>query len=228
MARLFGLETQSSVVSIPVGDMELSGLLGIPDGAQAVVIFAEGRGDARTNAIDTFLASSLQKQVMATLLLNLYTPDEMEEDLQDAHLRFNVNMLGTRLATVADWLIHFQPTHHMNMGCVGCSTGAAAALLAAGKRPETINAIVCCSGRPDLATSAMEYVHSPTLLLVGENDRLVMQLNEMALDQMTYPVRRLFAIPLAGHDFHEPGALEILAEQTCKWFEEHLAGNSAK
>lgn len=226
MTRLFGLDILSTTVRIPAGDIELEGLLCIPDGARAIVAFAQGRGSSRTNAVDTYLAAELQHHGVATLLLDMYTPSELDEDTQDAHLRFNVRMLGDRLTAVADWLMNNPSTHHMVAGLMGASTGAAAALIAAGNRPEAINVIVCWAGRPDLAGDALRYVHSPTLLLVGENDHLVYSLNEFAIDQMTH-VRKLIPVANAGHEFQELGALEHLADQACQWFNTYLTPNRA-
>lgn len=226
MTRLFGLDVQSSQTHILLPQVALEAQLSLPDGAQAIILFAQGRGSARTNAIDTYLAAELQHSGFATLLLDLYTAAELREDLEDAHLRFNVRMLAERLTGVADFLVHNPATHHMTVGVIGASTGGAAALLAAASRPETIAAIACRSGRPDLAGGALRYVTAPTLLIVGENDRLVLALNESAADQLSCS-HKLITVPNAGHEFREPGALEQLAGHTLQWFSGHLAPNRA-
>jgi dienelactone hydrolase len=226
MTRLYGLEIQTSVVQIPLPNTTLEALLSIPDGARAIIVFAQGRGSCRSNAVDTFLAAQFQHAGFATLLPDLYTAEELQEDLQDAHVRFNVKMLGERLTGVADWLIQQPATRRMSVGFLGASTGGAAALTVSANRPETVNAVVCRTGRPDLTGDALPYVHAPTLLLVGENDHVILSLNEAAADQMPY-THKLIPITSAGHDFQEPGALEQLAAQALAWFTEYLAANRA-
>jgi pimeloyl-ACP methyl ester carboxylesterase len=226
MTRLYELEIQTSTVQIPLPHVSLEAILAIPDGARSIVVFAQGRGSSRNNAVDTFQATQLQHAGFATLLLDLYTPKELQEDQQDAHLRFNVRMLGDRLTGVADWLIHHQTTHHMAVGFLAASTGAAATLIASANRPETIQAIACRSARPDLAGQALQYVTAPTLLVVGERDPLVLSLNELAMDKLSN-VRKLVRIPRAGHDFEEPGVLEEASGHILAWFTDYLTPNRA-
>jgi putative phosphoribosyl transferase len=226
MTRLYGLDVQTSVTQIPLSSATLEGLLSIPDGARSIIVFAQGRGSCRNNAIDTFLATQLQHAGYATLLPDLYTPQELQQDMQDAHVRFNVRMLGERLTGVADWLVHHAATRHMTVGLLGASTGAAAAITTGANRPETTSAIVCRAGRPDLAGSALGYLHAPTLLLVGENDPVVISFNEQAADQMPH-VHKLILVPNAGHEFQEPGALEQMAAHALQWFSGHLVPNRA-
>ena len=226
MTRLFGLETKSSIIEIPLDDVALEGQLCLPDGARAVVVFAQGRGSCRTNAVDTFLAAQLQHAGYATLLADLYTPAELQEDIEDAHVRFNVRMLAHRLTGITDYLVHHASTHHMVTAFLGGSTGGAAALIVAANRPETVGAIVCRSARPDLAGNSLKYVHAPTLLLVGENDTLLLSLNERAADQLPY-THKLITIPNAGQNFQEAGVLEQFAVHALQWFSAYLTPNRA-
>lgn len=227
MTRLYGLDLHSAIVQIPLPHLTLEGDLCIPEGARAIVAFAQGRGSSRTNAVDAFLASQLHHAGFATLRVDLYTPQELLEDEQDAHLRFNVRMLGDRLIGVADWLIHEPRTHDMCVGLLAASTGAAAGLVASANRPETIQAIACRAARPDLAGQALHYVATPTLLVVGENDLLVLSLNELAMDKLTC-VRKLVQIRGASHDFEEAGTMEEAAGRIVAWFTQYLTPNHVK
>lgn len=226
MTRLYSLEVHTSPVQIALPDVTLEGLLGIPDGARSIIVFAQGRGSSRNNAIDTFLATEYQHAGLATLLLDLYTPAELEEDSFDAHLRFRTDMLGQRLTAVTDWMIHNTTTHPMSIGLMAASTGGAAAIIAAAARPEAINSLACRAARPDLARNALQYIHTPCLFIVGANDPLVAELNDAALAQMP-PVGKLLQMPGVGHDFTEGGALEHLAFITVDFFTQHLPLNRA-
>jgi hypothetical protein len=59
-------------------------------------------------------------------------------------------------------------------------------LVAAAERASRVYAIVSRGGRPDLAgLDILNRIEAPTLLIVGENDKQVIELNEMALKQLT-------------------------------------------
>lgn len=223
---LYGLDIRTSQTEIALPNVTLHAQLSIPDGARAIVIFAQGRGSCRQNAVDTYLATGFQHAGFATLLPDLYTQEELQEDLEDAHIRFNVRMLNDRLTAITDWVTEQPATKRMTIGLMGASTGGAAALTVAANRPEAINAIACRGGRPDLAGVALRYVHAPTLLLVGENDQVVLSLNEIAADQLPY-LHQLIPLPNTGHEFDEPGALEHLAAETLLWFTTYLTPNRA-
>jgi dienelactone hydrolase len=227
MTRLYSLEVHSSLVQVPIAHAKLEGYLSIPDGARSAIIFAQGRGSARQNAIDTVLATHYQHSGIATLLLDLYTPAELDEDMQDAHLRFNTDMLGQRLTAAADWMVHSTTTRQLGLGVMAASTGGAAAMIAAAARPEAISAVACRAGRPDLAGQMLKYIQTPTLFLVGQNDPVVAKFNEAALDQMPSGFGRIVTLPGVGHEFTETGALETLASITTDWFGEKLPQNRA-
>ena len=122
---------------------------------------------------------------------------------------------------MTEWL-HFQSaTEKLHVGYFGASTGAGAALVAAAKQPDIVEAIVSRGGRPDLAGPWLMKVHAPTLLIVGGNDKIVIELNYQAAAELTAE-HRVEIVSDAGHLFEEPGALEKVAELACNWFEEHL------
>jgi putative phosphoribosyl transferase len=120
-----------------------------------------------------------------------------------------------------DWLVQNPDTEQLRIGYFGASTGAGAALVAAAERPNEVGAIVSRGGRPDLAGDALPLVKAPTLLIVGENDKPVIGMNEEALARMR-AVKRLQIVPGASHLFEEPGALEEVARLATGWFARHL------
>jgi pimeloyl-ACP methyl ester carboxylesterase len=158
---------------------------------------------------------------MATLLIDLLTPSEELVDFQTGKLRFDIDLLSERLLTITHWLRGQSATDHLRIGYFGASTGAAAALVAAAKDADNVEAIVSRGGRPDMAGAWLMKVHAPTLLIVGGNDRVVIELNDQASAELKTE-HRLEIVPNAGHLFEEPGALERVAALARDWFEEHL------
>jgi dienelactone hydrolase len=188
------------------------------------VIFAHGSGSSRHSPRNRFVAQVLQQSGLATLLMDLLTPQEEIFDSATGELRFNIQLLAARLAAATEWLAGRSATRSLEPGYFGASTGAAAALAAAARLPGRIGAIVSRGGRPDLAGSALRQVRAPTLLIVGGNDKAVLALNEAARDQLLTE-SRMEIIPGAGHLFEEPGALEQVASLARNWFDEHLGLN---
>src|SRR5206468_4872788 len=215
------MNLKSHLIYIPVGHDEIEGDLHIPESSTAIVVFAHGSGSSRHSPRNKFVAGVLNDSGIATLLIDLLTPAEERVEIQTAHLRFNIHLLADRLLTVTEWL-HFQSaTEKLHVGYFGASTGAGAALVAAAKQPDIVEAIVSRGGRPDLAGPWLMKVHAPTLLIVGGNDKIVIELNYQAAAELTAE-HRVEIVSDAGHLFEEPGALEKVAELACNWFEEHL------
>jgi dienelactone hydrolase len=163
----------------------------------------------------------LNEAQLATLLFDLLTPQEEAIDEHTRHLRFDVELLRSRLIGVVDWLLGHERTRNLRIGLFGASTGAAGALATAAARPSVIRAVVSRGGRPDLASSALPAVKAPTLLIVGELDSPVIALNRQAA-KLLRGEHRLEVIPRASHLFTEPGALEKVAGLARDWFVEHL------
>jgi putative phosphoribosyl transferase len=226
MAHVMDLTMDEGAVRVTAGTATLDGNLTIPKGAHAVVLFAHGSGSGRHSPRNRLVARLLNKAKLATLLVDLLTPDEEEIDAHTARLRFDIELLAERLAGATDWLIHYSETSRLPIGYFGASTGAAAALVSAARRPEAVEAVVSRGGRPDLAGPALEHVRAPTLLIVGENDPVVIDLNEAAYAQLRCE-KQLVIVPGATHLFEEPGALEEVADLARKWFERHLIENAA-
>jgi putative phosphoribosyl transferase len=227
-------------VQIPLGSKtSLSGNLDIPDGAQGVVLFAHGSGSGRHSPRNRYVAKILQEARLGTLLFDLLTEDEEVIDEQTRHLRFDIGLLAKRLIVATDWLLQQLNASSPNsdyvpsIGYFGASTGAAAALVAAAKRTDAVNAVVSRGGRPDLAGDEyLNQVRAPSLLLVGGNDEPVIRLNQEAYNKLKMlkeeEEKRLTIIPGATHLFEEPGKLEQVAQLASGWFACFLNSNSGK
>jgi putative phosphoribosyl transferase len=206
-------------VAIAADDVKLEGDLSMPEEPAGIVIFAHGSGSGRRSPRNRFVARYLEEAGFATLLLDLLTEDEEETDRTTGKLRFDVDLLAHRLALATEWAKASMPA--LAVGYFGASTGAAAALLAAARESPGIAAIVSRGGRPDLARSALESVRAPTLLIVGAQDRLVVELNRDAYASLRVE-KRFEVVPGATHLFEEPGKLERVAELARDWFSTHL------
>nr|WP_157759144.1 dienelactone hydrolase family protein [Cystobacter fuscus] len=210
-------------VWVMAGEARLGGTLAVPEGARGLVIFAHGSGSSRHSPRNRYVAYSLRMAGVGTLLFDLLTEDEEAEDAITAGLRFDIGFLARRLGKVTDWVFQHPRLSHLRVGYFGSSTGAAAALVAAADRAESIGVVVSRGGRPDLAGDALERVRAPTLLIVGGADDIVLDLNQEALERL-HPPKALEVIPGATHLFPEPGALERVAKLAGDWFVRFLGG----
>lgn len=213
--------SESIAVTIPARGASLAGDLRLPPRAKAVVVFAHGSGSSRLSARNRSVADALDRAGLGTLLMDLLTFREEEEDDATARLRFDIPFLARRLEAASDWLKGRAAAQGLPLGYFGASTGAAAALTAAATRPDEVFAVVSRGGRPDLAWEALPKVEAPTLLIVGGDDREVLALNETAAGRMTAE-RRLEIVPGATHLFEEPGALKEVSRLAASWFLRHL------
>jgi len=205
-------------VQIVSGDDMLNGDLTVPAGARGLVVFAHGSGSSRNRSV----ALALQHGGFATLLLDLLTEVEERTDIRTAEFRFDIPLLGRRVAAAVDWATVDPRTAPLSLGLFGASTGAAAALIAAADRPAAVRAVVSRGGRPDLAGTALERVRAPSLLIVGERDDVVIGLNRQALSRLAAPAE-LVIVPRATHLFAEAGTLERVVELALDWFQHRLA-----
>ncbi|WP_024873674.1 dienelactone hydrolase family protein [Saccharomonospora piscinae] len=206
---------------VATGTTALSGELTVPADARGVVAFAHGSGSSRRSPRNVAVARSLQDQRLATLLFDLLTAEEGSRDAATGELRFDIGLLAGRLVTAVDQLHGAATTRTLPLGLFGASTGAAAALVAAARRPELVKAVVSRGGRPDLAGAALTDVECPTLLIVGGQDSQVLRLNEQAARRLAGPCE-LEVVPGATHLFEEPGALEQVSDLAAAWFTHHL------
>ncbi len=204
-------------VQIHAGRTVLSGNLTVPEKAVALVLFVHGSGSSRHSPRNQFVARTLNDAGLATLLFDLLTPDEEAIDMRTREHRFNIGLLAERLVHATRWAKQQEETRDLRVGYFGSSTGGGAALVAAAEVPNDVGAVVSRGGRPDLAGAALPNVQAPTLLIVGGNDDIVIELNEMARDQMRCEVK-LQIVAGATHLFEEPGALEKVAKLASDWF----------
>lgn len=214
-------ETFTASTWIPINGVELAADLVIPAGASAVILFAHGSGSSRRSARNRFVAQLIQSAGMGTVLFDLLTPEEEAADNGNGQLRFDIGMLARRLGAAVRWAGVHPATRGLAVGLFGASTGAAAALHCAAQMGRGIGAVVSRGGRPDLAMAALPRVESPTLLIVGEMDPAIVELNREAMGQLCC-VKRLAVVGGATHLFGEPGALDEVAELATGWFRRHL------
>jgi putative phosphoribosyl transferase len=213
-------------VQIQAGSELLFGHLTIPNNATAIVLFVHGSGSSRNSPRNQFVARALNNAGLATLLFDLLTLEEEAIDVRTREYRFDIGLLAGRLVKVTKWAKQQEQTHDFAIGYFGSSTGGAAALVAAAEIAQLVGAVVSRGGRPDLAGDALQEVQAPTLLIVGGNDDIVIELNEMARDRMRCEVK-LEIVPGATHLFEEPGALEKVATLASDWFVNHITTRGA-
>jgi putative phosphoribosyl transferase len=200
------------------GTITLDGHLTIPANATGIIIFVHGSGSSRHSPRNRFVASQLNDAGLGTLLFDLLTRDE---EVDRANV-FDIQALAARLADVTCWLREQPGGPHPALGYFGASTGAAAALWAAAEPGAHIDAVVSRGGRPDLAETRLREVRSPTLLIVGSRDEIVLGLNKQAQQQLRCE-NRLAIVPGATHLFEEPGALRTVTRLAREWFAGHFA-----
>lgn len=208
-------------VEVAAAAAQLEADLLMPDAARGVVVFAHGSGSGRSSPRNRAVADRLFESRIGSLLIDLLTADEEAIDRLTGEHRFNIDLLGQRVVAGIDRLGRLPETQRLPIGVYGASTGAAAALKAAGERPNVVRAVVSRGGRPDLAGAALGEVAAPTLLIVGERDPEVLALNRRAASALR-AAWALEIVPGATHLFEEPGALERVAELTVDWFARHL------
>ncbi|MCW2725009.1 MAG: dienelactone hydrolase [Frankiales bacterium] len=211
--------TQS--MRIAVAGVVLEADVGVPAPARGVVLFAHGSGSSRHSPRNRYVADELQAAGLATVLADLLTQREEQVDARTGELRFDISLLAVRVIALTDWVTEFESTAELPVGLFGASTGAAAALVAAAARPHLARCVVSRGGRPDLAGEFLRLVHQPTLLIVGQHDPTVVELNRQAMDKLAGETR-LAIVPGASHLFAEPGTLEQAAALARDWFLKHL------
>ena len=206
-------------VEIPLDGETHRGTLGVPARAAGIALFAHGSGSSRLSSRNRFVADTLRREGVATLLFDLLT--EHEDRVYET--RFDIDLLTRRLLGATAWVRQQRPTQQLAIGYFGASTGAAAALMAAAELGGAIGAVVSRGGRPDLAMAELPRVRAPTLLIVGGDDDVVIELNRQAYAQLR-GIRELKIVSGASHLFEEPGTLEEVARLASRWFTQHLGG----
>jgi len=204
-------------ISIPLASVTLKGELVLPENALGIVVFSHGSGSSRFSPRNKMVAELIQQHGMGTLLFDLLT--EQEDRIYEN--RFNIDLLVSRLIEATEWLMHNVETQEFSVAYFGASTGAASALRAAAYFEKKIKAVVSRGGRPDLALNALSMVTAPTLLIVGQLDVPVIQMNKQAFDQL-HCVKEMKIISGATHLFEEPGKLIEVAEMAISWYKEYF------
>lgn len=208
-------------IAMPVGDSFINGNLNLVPNSTSLVIFAHGSGSGRFSKRNQYVADFFNQLNISTFLFDLLTEQEDKIDQATRQFRFNIPLLATRLIIVTKWLKAQENTKNLKLGYFGASTGAGAALIAAASLPDDILAVVSRGGRPDLAADYLVDVKAPTLLIVGELDHDVIELNEIAFEQLRC-IKEVYIVLGATHLFEEPGTLEIAAKVAADWFIEYL------
>ena len=204
-------------IDIKLGKLTLQGIINIPEEAELLIVFAHGSGSSRLSPRNNFVAKVLQKNNFATLLFDLLT--EQEDEIYEN--RFDIDLITDRLIEATEWLLKNSETSALKIGYFGASTGSAAAIKAAVALQGKIKAIVSRGGRVDLAEDALEKLGTPILLIVGENDEDVIDLNQKSYEKIKSQ-KKIEIIPGATHLFEEEGALEKVADIAAKWFSEKI------
>ena len=207
-------------VRITSGSAAIDGDLRLPPNPAGIVIFAHGSGSSRFSGRNRAVAAVLERAGFGTLLMDLLTRAEERIDELTRQHRFDIALLGRRVIDATDWLRQQPLTRDLPVGYFGASTGAGAALMAAGE-DRRIAAVVSRGGRPDLARELLPEVAAPTLLIVGSLDHGVIELNQEAFELLRCE-KRLEIVPGATHLFEEPGTLQAAADLARRWFVEHL------
>lgn len=208
-------------VAISSGNTYLDGILHVPKEARGIVLFAHGSGSGRFSRRNQHVATFLNEAKLATLLFDLLTPEEEKVDMITSGFRFDIEFLTSRLISATEWCLKQEITRKLIIGYFGASTGGGAALVAAAKESRSVKAIVSRGGRPDLAGKYLEHVEAPTLLIVGGDDKAVIEMNRTALLKM-HCIKNLEIIPGATHLFEEPGKLDEVARLAKDWFIKYL------
>lgn len=212
------------VVEVPSGPARLPAMLDLPAEAIGVVIFAQGSGSSRHAPHNRAVANTLREARVATLLMDLLTAAEDRA----YETRFDIGLLTTRLSAAVRWISLQAATTGLPIGLLGTSTGAAAALHVAAALRNEIGAVVCRSGRPDLASrNALGLIKAPTLLIVGGADHEAIPPNERAFTSLRCE-KEISLVPRATHLFEEPGALEKVARLAADWYARHLDDHDRK
>lgn len=204
-------------VYIPIEDITLKGRLRIAQPQKGLVIFSHGSGSSRMSSRNNYVADLLLKEGFSSLLFDLLTV--VEDTIYEN--RFNIDLLARRLVSVTQWISKQKETHNVPIGFFGASTGAASALKATPFLGPKIKAIVSRGGRPDLAEPVLDKINTPTLLIVGGKDGIVIELNQKAYSKLV-GIKKITIVEGATHLFSEPGKLETVAKLTSEWFTEYL------
>jgi len=209
------------LVQVAAGALFLDGHLTIPENARGIVLFPYAIENEQRVSYTAGLAWLLNEQGIATLLVDLLTPEEKALDKETGFFRENVNVLHQRIIGIANWLIETPETQNLRICYFGVGVTGAAVLIAAAKRPDAVVTVIATAERLDLARDYLPRVEAPVLLLAGENDSQGNESSRLALEQLRAE-KKLETIGGAGHLFEDTSTLEEVARLAIQWFEQHL------
>lgn len=208
-------------------NLELHADISKPDVTpRGIVLFAHGSGSSRLSSRNRAVAGYLVSQGLITVLMDLLTEKEERVDQITREHRFDIPLLAKRVVAAIDWLSSRPDMKDLPIGLFGASTGAAAALIAAAERKESVAAVVSRGGRADLGGQFLPEVRAPTLLIVGGQDPVVIDMNRQAAQQMQTTIE-LEIVAGATHLFEEPGTLERVSELASQWLIRHMAQHAS-
>ncbi|RCV50001.1 dienelactone hydrolase family protein [Marinitenerispora sediminis] len=211
-------------MEVRVGDVELPGDLALPPRARGVVVFVESDDSPRRSRRERSVAEAMVNAGLGTLLVDLLTREEETRDRGGESAiapRFDVPLLTRRVTGVVDELATAERTARLRVGLFGTGTAAAGALGAAAARPDRVSAVVCRSGRPDLASERLPAVRAPVLLIAGSDDEHLVRISRAAAESL-HGAHRVHIVRGASHDFTEPGLLEHATGAALAWFRAYL------
>ena len=215
MPMTAGLTTFECTVFAP-GGVRLPASVELPEPAIALAILAHGAGSSRDSPRGRAVSGTLHRFGIGSMRVDLLTARESD----GREHAFDIDLLAERLDAAVGFAAGDDRTRGLPIALVGASTGAAAALAVAARRPASVVAVVSRGGRPDLAMPLLGSVRAPTLLLVGGEDEVVLGLNREALVRLGGPAE-LVTVPGATHLFEEPGTLDEVARRTARWIAAH-------
>ncbi|MEY2932400.1 MAG: hypothetical protein RL033_3149 [Pseudomonadota bacterium] len=208
------------VLCIPAAGVWLDACISLPEAARVLVLFAQSSGNSRFSGRDRAVTDGLRAAGIGTLSFDLLTREEEASLARQSHMRFDTERLAARFADVKTWVHRHELGRGLSIGYFASCTGAAAALRAAGECPEGVRAVVCRSGRFDLTPDDLARIRAPTLLLAGEEDQALLQLNLQALSGIT-ATKQLRILPGGTFLLAEPSALQQVSQLTVDWVLRH-------
>jgi len=222
-------DNDARLVQVPGGALTLEGSLSVPEPARGFVLCAYASQNDQHNVRKGYvtIARVLREAGFAILLVDLLTPDEKALDKETGFFRSNASIFSQRILGVTNWLIQNYETQAQDykIGYFAAGAGAGGALIAAAERPDAVNAIVSCGGRPELAEPYLPSIVAPTLFIVGENDTLAVNVHRTALLRLRVD-KQLESITGATDLFGEEGTLAEVTRLTRQWFERYLVSKA--
>lgn len=211
----------SEKVAIPINGISLPAELVVPAGACGLVLFTLAGGCIRETSRAGLMAQAIEAGGVATLTFSLLTRAESKKDHHTGYWSFDLDLLTHRFLQATSWAMRQPETRDLGIGYMGTSTFAAAALVAAARLGYIVQGVVSRAGRPDFAGESLPKVMAPTLLIVGERDEALLDINRRAMERL-FCRKELSIVPEADHLFEEAGALEQVGALAADWFRTHL------